>query len=198
LPTETRRALVAGMVELGEEKIEFNFHRALKVALRDDDAVVRARAIEGLWEDDGEDFLAYLLNEAPADASAEVRLAAVRALARFSLLAVQNELAGSWFVPLRARLVALLEHGESTEIRRRALEALAVYSNDSEVALKIEQAYASPDEAWRTSVLYAMGRNLDERWLETVLKEWTARWPACATRRPRPAARSATAGRSRA
>ena len=45
LPTETRRALVAGMVELGEEKIEFNFHRALKVALRDDDAVVRARAI---------------------------------------------------------------------------------------------------------------------------------------------------------
>ena len=171
LPTETRRALVAGMVELGEEKIEFNFHRALKVALRDDDAVVRARAIEGLWEDDGEDFLAYLLNEAPADASAEVRLAAVRALARFSLLAVQNEIASSWFAPLRARLLALLQGGESTEIRRRALEALAVYSNDSEVALKIEQAYASPDEAWRISALYAMGRNLDERWLETVLKE---------------------------
>ena len=171
LPTETRRALVAGMVELGEEKIEFNFHRALKVALRDDDAVVRARAIEGLWEDDGEDFLAYLLDEAPADASAEVRLAAVRALARFSLLAVQNEIASSWFAPLRARLLALLQGGESTEIRRRALEALAVYSNDSEVALKIEQAYASPDEAWRISALYAMGRNLDERWLETVLKE---------------------------
>lgn len=171
LPAATRRKLVRDMAELAEEQIEYNFSRALKVALRDADPAVRAAAIEGLWEDDGEDFLAYLLDEAPHDESAAVRLAAVRALARFSLLAVQDEIGDRWFRPLRDRLLALVRGGESPEVRRRALEALAVYSGDAEVADQIAAAYASPDEALRTSALFSMGRNLDERWLDTILEE---------------------------
>ena len=44
LPDATRRRLVAQMVELGEEQIEYNFSRVLKVALRDEDAGIRATA----------------------------------------------------------------------------------------------------------------------------------------------------------
>lgn len=171
LPTETRRKIVADMVELGEEKIEYNFSRALKVALRDEDAGVRAAAIEALWEDDGEDLLAYLLDEGLSDESATVRLAAVRALARFSVLAVQGEIGARWFEPLRARLLLLVRDGESPEVQRRALEALAVYSDDVEVETQIARAYASPDQAMRMSAVYAMGCNLDPRWLEIVLRE---------------------------
>ena len=171
LPAETRRRLVDEMAELGEEQIEYNFSRALKVALRDEDAQVRARAIEGLWEDDGEDFLAYLLDEAYRDESAPVRASAARALARFSLHAVPSEIGPEWFDRLRGHLVTLAREGESSEVRRRALEAVAVYSDDREVESLIAAAYASSDTAERMSAVYAMGRNLGERWFETVLAE---------------------------
>lgn len=171
LPVETRRRLVAAMAELGEEQIEYNFSRALKAALRDGDAEVRTRAIEGLWEDDGEDFLAYLLEDALADTDRAVREAASRALARFSQLAVQDELSSRWRAPLYAALLALVRGNDSVEVRRRALEALAVYPNDPEVLTQIERAYADQDEHLRRSAVYAMGRSLDPRWLDTIVKE---------------------------
>ena len=86
LPLDVRRQLVASMNELGEENIEYNFGRALKVALRDDDPVVRRGAIEGLWEDEGEDVLAYLLEEALRDDDQAVREAALRALPHETLV----------------------------------------------------------------------------------------------------------------
>lgn len=171
LPVDTRRRLVANMVELAEDKVEYNFSRALKLALRDDDPQVRRDAIEGLWEDEGEDFLAYLLEEASGDPDAGVREAAARALAPFGQLAVQDEIGARWARPLYQRLVAIVRGDDAIEIRRRGLEALAVYVDDAEVTRQIERAYASPDERLRTSALYAMGRNLDGRWLDTVLKE---------------------------
>ena len=36
---------------------------------------------------------------------------------------------------------------------------------------EIERAYRSTDETIQMSALYAMGRNLDARWLDTVLQE---------------------------
>lgn len=171
LPADVRRRLVADMVELGEQNIEYHFSRALKVALRDPDPAVRAAAIEGLWEDEDEDLLAYLLDEATGDPDVGVREAATRALAPFSQRAVQDEVSARLAPRLYQRLVALAREGETIEVRRRALEALSVYTGDPEVTRQIERAYASPDEPLRMSALYAMGRNLDARWLETVLKE---------------------------
>ena len=171
LPTETRRRLVAAMAELGEEKVEYNFSRALKLAMRDADAQVRVGAIEGLWEDEGEDLLAYLLDEALRDPDREVREAAVRALARFTRLAAEDGVSARWAAPLHDRLIELARAGESLELRRRALEALAPYTDDAEVTRQIERAYAAPEERLRMSALYAMGLSLDERWLDTVIEE---------------------------
>jgi HEAT repeat protein len=171
LPLATRRRLVAQMVELGEEQIEYNFSRVLKLALRDEDAQIRATAIGGLWEDQSEDLLAYLLDEALRDDDQLVREAAVRALAHFSQLVVEDEISPRWFTPLRARLLELVRGDESLEIRRRALEALAVYTDDPDVTGEIERAYRATDETIQMSALYAMGRNLDARWFDTVLQE---------------------------
>lgn len=171
LPREARKRLTADIVELGETSIEYNFSRVLKVALRDDDAEVRARAITGLWEDEGEDLLAYLLDDALRDPVEAVREAAVQALARFSQLAVEDKIGERWRAPLREALLTLVRGAESPEIRRRALEALAVYIEDAEVAEQIARAYASSNETIQMSALYAMGRNLDGRWLDTIIAE---------------------------
>jgi HEAT repeat protein len=171
LPLATRRRFVAQMVELGEEQIEYNFSRVLKVALRDEDAQIRATAIGGLWEDEGEDLLAYLLEDALRDPDQLVREAAVRGLAHFSQLVVEDEISPRWFTPLRAHLLTLVRGDESLEIRRRALEALSVYTDDPDVTGEIERAYRSTDETIQMSALYAMGRNLDVRWLDTMLQE---------------------------
>jgi HEAT repeat protein len=171
LPLDLRQRLVASMVELAEEHVEYTFSRALKVALHDEDAWVRATAIAGLWEDEGEDFLAYLLDNAVHDADLGVREAATRALASCSQRVVEGSLDQRWYTPLRARLLALVRGDDSLEVRRRALEALAVYTDDAEVTQEITRAYASPDEEIGMSALYAMGRNLDERWLDTIIKE---------------------------
>ena len=171
LPLALRSRLVAQMNELGEEQIEYNFSRVLKVALRDENAAIRATAIAGLWEDESEDLLAYLLDEALNDPDRVVREVAVRTLAHFSQLVVEDLISPRWFTPLRAKLLDLVRGDDSSEIRRRALEALSVYADDPAVTGEIERAYRSSDEVIQMSALYAMGRNLDARWLDTVIKE---------------------------
>jgi HEAT repeat protein len=159
------------MNELGEENIEYNFSRVLKVALRDADPAIRTQAITGLWEDDSEDILGYLIEEGVTDSDRIVREEATRAIGRFAQLLAEEELSPRWFTPLRAKLLELVRGQDSTEVRRRALEALAVYSDDPEVTQEIKRAYESDDEQLRESALYAMGRNSDERWLPTILQE---------------------------
>jgi len=171
LALETRRQLVTLMNELGEENIEYNFSRVLKVALRDSDPAIRTQAIGGLWEDDSEDILAYLVEEGVTDSDRIVREEATRAIGRFAQLLAEEELSPRWFKPLRAKLLELVRGQDSTEVRRRALEALSVYTDDPAVTTEIKRAYESDDEQLRESALYAMGRNLDERWLATILQE---------------------------
>lgn len=171
LPVATRREVVAAMLTVSEDQVEPHFGRALRVTMRDDDAVIRARSIEALWEDEGEDLLRYLVEEGLSDDDRSVRLAAVRALARFSALAVEGRLSAGWYERLRDRLLGLLQSDESSEFRRRALEAVAVYPDDAAVHEAIATAYASGEPEARMSALYAMGQNLDARWLDLVRRE---------------------------
>lgn len=176
-PLETRRKLVATMNELGEQNIEYHFGRALKLGLRDDDATVRTDAITGLWEDESEDVLSFLVNEGVRDPNLGVREATMRALARFSQLVAEEEIDLRWFTPLRATLLEFVRGNDSIEVRRRALEALSVYTEDPAVTAEIERAYHSDSEVLRMSALYAMGRNLDGRWLNTIIAEMDSASP---------------------
>jgi HEAT repeat protein len=63
-------------------------------------------------------------------------------------------------------------------VRRRALEAAAVYSHDPRINEAIEEAYWSGEHALKVSALYAMGRSLDRRWLPLLLEELQSEDPA--------------------
>ena len=45
-----RRQIVYQLVELGEDNFELNFDSLFRNCLKDQDAEVRSKAIEGLWE----------------------------------------------------------------------------------------------------------------------------------------------------
>jgi HEAT repeat protein len=67
-------------------------------------------------------------------------------------------------------LLGVIAGADVTEVRRRAVESVA-YSSRPEVPAIIEAAYRQSDPSWRASAVFAMGRNLDDRWVPAVLEE---------------------------
>jgi HEAT repeat protein len=171
LVAERRRAVVALAVQLAENDVQLDFAAFFKACLKDSDAAVRARAVEGLWEDDEfrtADVLATLLR---SDSDEAVRISAAMALARFAVLAELGRLYAPSAKRVRSALLAAVEDSaETLEVRRRALEAVGAFSGQPIPEL-IEQGYRDPSEKMRASAIYAMGRNADDRWLADVLRE---------------------------
>jgi HEAT repeat protein len=171
LAADRRRAIVALAVQLAENDVQLDFGAFFKACLRDSDAAVRARAVEGLWEDDEfrtADILATLLR---SDADEGVRIAAAMALARFAVLAELGNLYAPSAKRVRnALLAAVQDSAEPLEVRRRALEAVGAFSGEP-IPQLIETAYRDASEKMRASAVYAMGRNADDRWLPDILRE---------------------------
>ncbi len=170
LPLDIRRRAIAEMVELSELNIALNFRQVFLVALDDIDPEVRIQAIQGLWEEEDTTVLRALLRVLAREDIPEVRAALAQALGRFADLAVQGRLSEELARELRTRLDEMLAPHEPVTVRRRALEAIAVYG-DEEVQEAIDTAYWSGEPALRVSALYAMGRTLDRRWLPILLDE---------------------------
>jgi HEAT repeat protein len=172
LPLERRQQVAQQLVELAELSVELDFDRVFQVALDDEDDQVRATAIEGLWENESVSLLRRLLEFLEHDRSPLVQTAVMRSLARYALRAVNGQLDEEWPERLKAVLLRFADDGRaSVEVRRRAVEAVAVFPDDEAVQASIAAAYADRRRSMRASALYAMGRNLDERWLDTVLDE---------------------------
>ena len=177
VPVERRRAILDLAVELAENDVQMDFTAVFKVALADPDPLVRATAIEGLWEDEEfrtADQLARILRQ---DSDESVRVAAALGLARFAVLAET----GSLYAPSAGRvrsalLGAVTDRDETLEVRRRALEALGAFG-DPTIGDLIANAYADSDPKMRASALFAMGRNGDERWLATILPDMESENP---------------------
>jgi HEAT repeat protein len=177
LAPERREAILRFAVQLVENDVELDFSTICDACLDDPDPTVRAAAIEGLWESEEfriADRLTIILRQDPSKA---VRVAAALSLARFALLA---EL-GSLYAPSAARVREALfasarDFDESIDVRRRAIEAVGGFS-DPEVGTLIDGAYAGSDLKLRASAIYAMGRNADERWLPSILKEMESELP---------------------
>lgn len=167
-----RRAILGVALQLAEDDVQLDFTTLFRVCLKDSDPAVRARAVEGLWEDEEyrtADTLTVLLRQDPDEG---VRIAAALGLARFAVLAE----VGSLYRPSATRvrealLAAVQDSAESLEVQRRALESLGAFDNDT-VAGLILLAYNHPSERMRASAVYAMGRSADERWLTTILREF--------------------------
>jgi len=166
----TRITVVRRMAMLAEERIEFNFGRALRVALADESPVVRQLAVAALWEDDGTDLLPLFLELLRADPSPDVRAAAAGGLAPFAERCDAGALDGDAADELRATLSRALHDPRNPQIvRGRCLESLGAFSRDAAVWRLIEEAYDCDEPGVRASALRAMGRNMSPRWLEAIM-----------------------------
>ena len=166
-----QRQIMSKLVELAEGNPSLNFDDIFRACLHDPDEIVRAKAIEGLWECENRALIAPLITLLREDNKESVRAAAAMALGRFALLAELEKLRPEDGERVQETLLSAIDdQGEQPEVRRRAIEAIAPLSLPR-VQDIISQAYNSDDAKMRASALYAMGRNGDPVWLPTVVKE---------------------------
>ena len=166
-----RRLLVTAMVELSENQVDAYFNEIYRWLIQDEDAYVRAAAIEGLWEDENVRLIAPLIRLLESDRASEVRAAAALSLGRFLLLGELGQIDATLSERVeRALLEAFAAHEHDVSVRRRALESLAYSSSDALHPL-ILNSYEDEDESMRISAIFAMGRSADSRWRDHVLAE---------------------------
>jgi HEAT repeat protein len=171
LPLPRRRQVVSKLVDLAEDNPGLNFDTVFRICLDDQDEEVRVKAIEGLWECEERWLIDALLQLLASDPSPKVRAGASSALGRFILLAELGKLRPTDGERIeKALLATIAQPEEPTQVRRRAVEAIAPRSLEQVTSI-IEEAYRSPEREMRASALYAMGRNCDARWLPTLVQE---------------------------
>ncbi|NUQ39069.1 MAG: HEAT repeat domain-containing protein [Caldilineales bacterium] len=165
-----RRELLAALAELAEEHVEYDFRAIFRWALADADPAIRVLAIDGLWEDDSPQLLPHYLRLLQ-DAEAPVRAAAALALGRVCYWSECGDIPEAPGESAAAALWDVYQQPqEALEVRRRALEGLAV-SCHPQVDQAIKQAYYDGETLLRASALYAMGRSADPRWIPFLLPE---------------------------
>lgn len=172
LPVERRRHAVQMLVDLAEENFEKDFNLLFRYMFTDEDAQVRARAIDGLWEDEDVSLVKPLVGFLRSDPNEDVRAVAADALGRFVLLAEYGRLTQDQLVELihEALLATIRNTSESVLVRSRALEALAYWSQDVMRGV-IAAAYLEEDARMRASAVSAMGRSADKYWRKTAAGE---------------------------
>jgi len=166
-----RREIVHRLVELAEDNFELNFDSIFKDCLKDQDAEVRSKAIEGLWESEETFLINPLINLLEQDSSEKVQATAATALGKFAMLAEHKKLRASHTSKICWALLTVIgDKSKPIEVRRRALEAAAPLSLP-QVKKGIMEAYQSHNSRLRVSSIYAMGKNCDRSWLSILLKE---------------------------
>lgn len=166
-----RQELAHALVEMAESHVEYDFRPIFRWLLSDEDAEVRATAIEGLWEDESPALIGPLLHLLRRDPDFRVREAAAISLGRFVLLAELDKVDAREVAPvIEALLEKVRDAREDIDVRRRALESLG-YVDEPHIRDLIEAAYYHSDVRMQASALFAMGRSANPRWRPYVLAE---------------------------
>jgi HEAT repeat protein len=156
---------------MAEEDVDLDFSGVLRQCLQDDDPGVRDKAVSGLWECDDRTLLTPFIQLLSSDPEDRVRASAAISLGKFSTLAVLGKLLPKDRYMLEEILISVAKSDkESLEVRRRALESVAVFNTDDINAL-IRQGYQSLEINMRISAVYAMGRTCETEWLPAILHE---------------------------
>ena len=171
IDSERRRQVMDALVEIAEANFAVDFNSIFRLGLSDEDAEVRAQAVDGLWEDESPGLVDVLLHMLDSDPSILVRAAAATGLGRFVLMAELEELDQEMGeVIVEALWEAIEDPLESLEPKRRAVESIS-YSGVEGVEELIERAYRDPEEQMRVSAVFSMGRSADPDWGPTVIAE---------------------------
>jgi HEAT repeat protein len=171
IEAKRRGQILYRLIELAEDNFELDFDNIFKGCLKDEDAGVRSKAIEGLWENEEPSLIEPLIDLLEKDISEEVQAAAAAALGKFALLAELEKLRPNHKAKVSRSLLAVIrDQARPVEVRRRALEAAAPLSL-SKMEKAIAQAYQSGDNKLKISALFAMGKSGNTSWMPILLKE---------------------------
>ena len=166
-----RRQVLRRLAGMAEDSVTLDFDSILRHCLKDGDAGVRSRAIEGLWDSEEPSLITPLIDLLEQDSSAKVQAAAATALGRFAVLGELGKLRSSHATRVYQALLAVVsDETKPLDVRCRALEAVAS-SSLPEVTTAIMAAYESPSPGLKASAIYAMGKNCGRHWLPILLSE---------------------------
>ena len=176
-PTVLRRFL-RRLAALAEENVLYEFEAVFKAALSIDDPAARAISVGGLHESFDKTVaqrLARMLNE---DQAEDVRVAAAMGLARFAAMACEGKMIRRDYDRIRDALKLAIERpGETREVRRRAIEAIAAYPAEVNERYIVE-AYQSGERLLQQSAVFAMGRSGMRRWVPEITTSLASDNPA--------------------
>lgn len=168
---QRRRDVMQELVEISEANFEVNFDPVFLLGLADEDADVRAAAINGLWEDENPALIGPFIHLLRTDEAAVVRAAAAAGLGRFVYLGEIEKIHHDQSVLAEDALFETIRMGgEDLDVRRRAIESIA-YSSRPGVVQIIENAYYDENEKMQVSAIFAMGRSADPHWRPQVIAE---------------------------
>ncbi len=166
-----RRQIISQLVHLSEVDVKLDFSGVFVLCLHDTDTTIRTQAVAGLDGEENYTLITPLLHALKEDSSAEVRAATAVALGKFALLCELGKLPTYSTGKIYPALLDVWDNKlETAVVKRRALEAISPF-NLPRVKELIEQAYNSNDTKLKASAIYAMGRNCDSAWLNTLLAE---------------------------
>jgi HEAT repeat protein len=170
-----RVQIISELTDLAQDSVDLNFDAIYKLALRDEEPLVRAAALNGLQEYEGPDLIPVLGDLLRNDADAVVRREAAVALGRYA--AELDHLRAEDAAAVREVLMESAEDLEEDDrVRARAIEALGAISGEETENL-IESIYQE-DSLWlKVGAVDAMGRSCNESWLPLVLREMENRAP---------------------
>ncbi|MDA1257464.1 MAG: HEAT repeat domain-containing protein [Chloroflexi bacterium] len=181
---ERVRDLYARLTSLMESDLRMEFDAVFIEGMDSDDATIRALSVTGLGESTDPSLLRHLMRLLRDDDAEDVRIAAALGLARMATLAHEDKVPARQAVELQATLTDCFnDEIETSDVRRRALEALAIFQGEAIEAF-IEIGYEEgededEDNEMRQSAIHAMGRNSNPKWLEFILIELESANAAC-------------------
>ena len=171
IESKRRRQIMYRLVEMAEDNLQLNFDGIFRNCLKDQDAEVRGKAVEGLWESEDTSLINPFINLLEQDDSVNVQVAAATALGKFAMLAELNKLRSCYTSKICQTLLGVIsDKNRAVEVRRRALEAVAPL-NLPQVEKAIREAYQSHSRKLTSSAIYAMGKNCNRSWLPLLLRE---------------------------
>ena len=169
IPVHRRRKIVEDLNDVAEEDSLLCYEPIARIGLEDNDPEVRMVSIRMLWNEDSPGVEFVLLNMLENDLDERVRAGAGAALGHFVYQGELEEIPAETLKLIEDQLIRTINGKDAPLVRRKALEALS-FSSRPEVTGLIEYAFASMDDDWVASALFAMGRSADNRWAGDVLR----------------------------